>query len=964
MSYLVKNFFAGAAPPAAQQGNNNKPQSDVDAMGNPYNIGSPTQTRPTTTTGHVATTLTNAFTSKSQRKAQAETRLSQEICKKLLRVQTSSVPRDRREALGELCEIGAGTVARCVAQEDIAMLVSTARLNSRDLSLLVKVLEVLCHVTADFDPTMGVAASTNNYEDFSMGDAEVDIDNRDRILADLLHNHVDLFTDIITGDVSEDLRQADGVQDGASLSTAAFWARYNAVKLLQRLQDHDGLSLPKILVDGHSLHSLIALLNDTSNDGMLRNEGMLLLNSLTMSDKELQKILAFSDCFETLFAVIQEEGGVDGGIIVIDALSIIRNILRSNDPTQKYFKEMGFAERLIPLMVDCSSSAGAEGLPLTERGRDVVMFAVDVISCLLVHSGSSKQQNASDDFARTQDKLVKSGVVPSLARVGLSQSLDEKTSIAGLRVLMELVKGSKSGCEALLLTETKVMEAKKVPALWTLLYTTLYHRSTARQGASLRIIEAVLTTPSVAARAASVLVKGLAPTQNPGQGSGLSCGYLLGTCLMSQQQSSQSTTANGGGAAAHGGFFTNPAPNAMHHSALILNLLLQVPLITTQLIHIPWSNNVTFFVAFVSHLIRVMKQREADLGTTTRLFMPLFSWLEHCGASTSMLLSDPAHFAAFEKWAANKKAPVSIRLLCTLVCLRVCLAAQTQELPPTVRVTKDELAMAFSHGQQSVNNLMFSVTADQDWKEAPSSSTAESSSHDGIVTWDGTMKEMVTRLLQEIEDNKGHIGDKANVSLDGGSSSAGANQTTGIDSSIPTLEKHDARQLQELLSRPTGDQAALEEFIQRLQGALRDSFSTIHAQQAEHAAVKEQLELVAEDYGKTSQHNEQLQADVDRLKSEADTASVEAAATASSTPPVAIAVTPSTPVGVEESTNNNHGHHGGSAEEDLRSLLEETIIERDELYILVAELDEEFSSLRSTLTASRGAHASEEESLL
>ena len=835
------------------------------------------------------------------------------------------------------------------------MLVNTARLNSRDLALLVKVLEVLCHVTVDFDPTLGVASTPT--EDFTMGDSEVDIDSRERILADLLHNHVDLLTDVITGDINDDLNNnANGTANpgGASLSTSAFWARYNAVKLLQRLQDFDGLSLPKILVDGHSLHSLIALLNDTSNDGMLRNEGMLLLNSLTMSDKELQKILAFSDCFETLFAVIGEEGGVDGGIIVIDALSIIRNLLRSNDPTQKYFKEMGFADKLIPLIRDTSPSAGAEGLPLTDRGRDVVMFAVDVVSCLLVHSGSKQSgpSGLTDEHAHTQEKLSKSGILQPLARVGLSQSLDEKTSLAALRVTLELIKGSKTACEALLAAETQVLEAKKVPAIWTLLYTTLYHKSTSRQQSCLRILEALLSTPSVSARVASVVVKGLAPTQQGG--GGLSCGFLLGTCLMAQQQQQGS---NGGSPASASGFSSHPAPNAMHHAAFILNLLLQLPLVTTQLLHIPWSNNVTFFVAYIAHVVRVMKHREADLGSTTRLFMPLFSWLEHCSASTSMFLSDPANFAAFEKWASNKKAPVSIRLLCTLVCLRVCLAAQTLDLPPTVRVGKAELAQAFLLGQNSVNNLMFSVTADPDWKDAPESCTSESSQHDGIVTWDNTMKDAVTGLLHEIEENKGRI---EQTGVAGGGGGNGIALVEGDQPDLPQLEHHTPRQLHELLRGDThngGDSSkeSLVGLVEQLRAALRDSIASIRAEQHEHAAVREQLDLVVEDYGKTMQRNEELEGEVARLAaSEPSPPSALAAGSASSTEiketPRLISHSTAAQTHIVPTVDSGAGSAddawGRPDETHLQRQLEDVVSERDELYILVADLDDELMRIK------------------
>ena len=67
---------------------------------------------------------------------------------------------------------------------------------------------------------------------------------------------------------------------------------------------------------------------------MLRNEALLLLPAMLAGNADLQKIVAFSGAFEKLFDIIKQEGGVDGGIVVQDALTVVGCLLRFNVSNQ------------------------------------------------------------------------------------------------------------------------------------------------------------------------------------------------------------------------------------------------------------------------------------------------------------------------------------------------------------------------------------------------------------------------------------------------------------------------------------------------------------------------------------------------------------------------------------------------------------------------------------------------------
>lgn len=60
----------------------------------------------------------------------------------------------------------------------------------------------------------------------------------------------------------------------------------------------------------------------------------MLLISLTESNADLQKIVAFENAFERLLAIIDEEGAISGGIIVQDCLQLVQNLLRYNVSNQ------------------------------------------------------------------------------------------------------------------------------------------------------------------------------------------------------------------------------------------------------------------------------------------------------------------------------------------------------------------------------------------------------------------------------------------------------------------------------------------------------------------------------------------------------------------------------------------------------------------------------------------------------
>ncbi|EXJ82913.1 hypothetical protein A1O3_06729 [Capronia epimyces CBS 606.96] len=74
----------------------------------------------------------------------------------------------------------------------------------------------------------------------------------------------------------------------------------------------------------------------------VRNEALVLLVALTPTSAELQKVVAFENAFDRVFALIEGDGGLThGSTTVQDCLSLLANLLNLNTSNQSYFREIG-----------------------------------------------------------------------------------------------------------------------------------------------------------------------------------------------------------------------------------------------------------------------------------------------------------------------------------------------------------------------------------------------------------------------------------------------------------------------------------------------------------------------------------------------------------------------------------------------------------------------------------------------
>ncbi|EFC44130.1 predicted protein [Naegleria gruberi] len=118
--------------------------------------------------------------------------------------------------------------------------------------------------------------------------------------------------------------------------------RFHSIQILTSLLKFN----PQVVQDCILREAAIPLIISVFNSyGALRNEGIIFLKKLvesisveeSLNTSELKKILVFEGIFDILFGIILQEGGNQGGIIVLDCLVIIHYLLQNNELNRKQF---------------------------------------------------------------------------------------------------------------------------------------------------------------------------------------------------------------------------------------------------------------------------------------------------------------------------------------------------------------------------------------------------------------------------------------------------------------------------------------------------------------------------------------------------------------------------------------------------------------------------------------------------
>jgi hypothetical protein len=150
------------------------------------------------------------------------------------------------------------------------------------------------------------------------------------------------------------------------------------------------------------------------------SEALLLLTALTPSSGELQKLVAFENAFERIFALIEAEGSMThGSVVVQDCLSLLANLLRLNISNQSYFRETGCISKLAKLLAgvikEQDSEGGVSAWARPQRDKNLWGLLV-ILRLFLVRGGVGTPAN--------QAALWQAGVVQQVLHIAFSPESD------------------------------------------------------------------------------------------------------------------------------------------------------------------------------------------------------------------------------------------------------------------------------------------------------------------------------------------------------------------------------------------------------------------------------------------------------------------------------------------------------------------------------------------------------------
>ncbi|KAJ5468775.1 hypothetical protein N7475_006527 [Penicillium sp. IBT 31633x] len=184
------------------------------------------------------------------------------------------------------------------------------------------------------------------------------------------------------------------------------------------------------------ISKLVSVLTDAREP--VRNEALVLLIALTPASEELQKLVAFENVFEILFALIETEGALTHGTEVVeDCLSLLAQLLRFNVSNQSFFRETGCVKRVTRLLHECQQEPEDNEPPpewtLVHRDKNV-WGLLAIIQLFLIRGGMSTPIN--------QTAFWQNGVTEQVLSIAFGQRFSVGVTSKALSTCADLIRGN------------------------------------------------------------------------------------------------------------------------------------------------------------------------------------------------------------------------------------------------------------------------------------------------------------------------------------------------------------------------------------------------------------------------------------------------------------------------------------------------------------------------------------------
>ncbi|KAK6111405.1 vesicle tethering protein head region family protein [Brugia pahangi] len=325
-----------------------------------------------------------------------ETDNAAEVVENLVeRVETSTVPEDRRDALKALRSL-AKKVRLPVAAIGMNAYMEILEKEGNSSEIVSIVLEILVAVLCD---------------DEARDEGMDEIGER---LAEMIVRRKTFITSIM-----------------ALVESYDFAVRRAAVQLLTALLRHRASEVQTAIVEEPmGVSRLVDLLHDTRE--IIRNNTVLMLSELSRAHPQIQQLLAYENSFQLLFDVINVEPMES--IVIEDCLYVILNLLRKNPKNQQLFREASLIQRLAVLLnYFLYGREGEEDLPQRDYEWQKQKIANVIFLLQVIRSLVSPQDNSQNNTHAAQKAISQTGMLKSLCSVLLSEI------VATVEVLTEAI---------------------------------------------------------------------------------------------------------------------------------------------------------------------------------------------------------------------------------------------------------------------------------------------------------------------------------------------------------------------------------------------------------------------------------------------------------------------------------------------------------------------------------------------
>ncbi|KAK5105968.1 Vesicle-mediated ER to Golgi transport protein [Lithohypha guttulata] len=221
------------------------------------------------------------------------------------------------------------------------------------------------------------------------------------------------------------------------LDTGEFYLRLYSLQILSQICAARSQRTQEAIFSAPLGVSRITSVLDDRREAV-RNEALLLLVALTPTSAELQKVVAFENAFDRVFAMIDAEAGLTHGTTIVqDCLSLLGNLLKLNPSNQAYFREIGCVGKVARLLAQViQEEESPDGVPeWTRTQRDVNLWGLLTVLQLFLVRGSQST-------GLSQDAFWKSGVLKRVLQVAFHETFGSNVRARALDTCAGIIRGN------------------------------------------------------------------------------------------------------------------------------------------------------------------------------------------------------------------------------------------------------------------------------------------------------------------------------------------------------------------------------------------------------------------------------------------------------------------------------------------------------------------------------------------